>query len=517
MDSALLRDLCAVAVFLLFASAFAYAEPKALVANIPPEPLAQALEDFSHQTDLQVVYLSEVIGDLTTQGASAHLEPTEALTQLLQGSGLRFEFLNSRTVRVLVAPQQPDDVLVEIVVTAKAGGEPWPPRYAPATDHELRTIDTANRDLEQRIARSQLLYRNAQVEQYLQEVAGRLLAIDATDASTVHVHIIKAAEANVFALSNGSVYITTAMIVALRDEAELAGVLGHELTHYTNAHALRGMREERRDRIGQQSVDALLLIALGALAMHNHMTPVSSPAYRPIPPGPTLALWDRASIAGYPRDLECEADYGGVHRAILAGYDPGAALSALHRLAGQAVVQDASARPLYSSRPKLEERISNYRQMLPEGLSQSRAPDDQRRTALYRARLGDLPLDQVTFLLGIGALDRADAALANETVAGDSGRAEFLKGEIARNRIPQTDTTLERALAAYERAMTFPDAPASAYRQAGLLHRMRGESAAAALAFQNYLALAPAAVDAPFVRIYLDQLRAMSPQSEAPL
>jgi hypothetical protein len=60
MDPAPLRNLSAVAVLLFCTSAFVHAEPKALVANIPPEPLAQALEDFSHQTDLQVVYLSEV-------------------------------------------------------------------------------------------------------------------------------------------------------------------------------------------------------------------------------------------------------------------------------------------------------------------------------------------------------------------------------------------------------------------------------------------------------------------------
>jgi regulator of sirC expression with transglutaminase-like and TPR domain len=97
---------------------------------------------------------------------------------------------------------------------------------------------------------------------------------------------------------------------------------------------------------------------------------------------------------------------------------------------------------------------------------------------------------------------------------GDSGRAEFLKGEIARMRDPQSDATAERALAAYERAVTFPDAPASAYRQAGLLHRLRGESAAASLAFQSYLERAPTAVDAPLVRIYLEELRSPAAMPE---
>ena len=70
---------------------------------------------------------------------------------------------------------------------------------------------------------------------------------------------------------------------------------------------------------------------------------------------------------------------------------------------------------------------------------------------------------------------------------------------------------MKSALVAYERALSLGDAPVSAYRQAGLLHRMRGESEAATLAFQTYLERAPGAVDAPLVRIYLDELRTASP------
>jgi beta-barrel assembly-enhancing protease len=485
-----------------------------LAANIPSEPLSEALEDFAHQTDIQVVYLSDVVADQKTRGAPAQLKPTDALLCLLEGTGLRFEFLNARIVRVVVADVHPDDVLAEIVVTAQRKGVPKPPYFVPATAQELRTIETANQDLERRIARSQLLYGNAGLERYLQEVAERLLATDATDASPVHVRIMKAAEANAFTLSNGSLYVTTALIAALNDESELAAVLGHELTHYTNAHVLRGLRIEKRDELASQTTTALFAVALGAVAVHNHLSPVSSPFDQSATPGPTLGLWTRASIRGYPRELESEADDGGIRRMVLAGYDASGALTALHRLAQQARAQDAMVLPLYASRPRLAERIANYRQLLAGGFGNAIESGVGRRSE-YRARLGELPLDQVAILLEAGALDRAEVVLAAEQAAGDSGRAEFLEGEIARNRIPQTDATIERALAAYERAVTLPGAPAPAYRQAGLLHRMRGESAAAALAFQSYLARAPTAVDRALVRIYLDELQTPATTSGA--
>src|SRR5208282_4268790 len=210
-----------------------------------------------------------------TRGAPAQLRPTDALICLLEGTGLRFEFLNTRIVRVVVADVRPDDVLAEIVVTAQVKGVPKPPHFAPATAQELRKIETANQDLERRIARSQLLYRNAGLEQYLQEVTERLLATDATDAGPVHVRIMKAAEANAFTLFNGSLYVTTALIAALNDESELAAVLGHELTHYTNAHVLRGLRVEKRDELASQTTTALFAVALGAVAVHHHLSPVS--------------------------------------------------------------------------------------------------------------------------------------------------------------------------------------------------------------------------------------------------
>ncbi len=104
---------------------------KTLAANIPPEPLSQALEDFAHQTDIQVVYLSDVVADQKTRGAPAQLKPTDALVYLLEGTGLRFEFLNTRIVRVVVAGVRPDDVLAEIVVTAQVKGVRKPPHFAP--------------------------------------------------------------------------------------------------------------------------------------------------------------------------------------------------------------------------------------------------------------------------------------------------------------------------------------------------------------------------------------------------
>ncbi|MEJ1965213.1 MAG: STN domain-containing protein [Gammaproteobacteria bacterium] len=73
------------------------ADDRAPIA-IEAQPLDVALRLFALRTGLQVVYLAKLTRGLTTGGCDADAAPTEALTQLLTGTGLEFEFLNEHTV-----------------------------------------------------------------------------------------------------------------------------------------------------------------------------------------------------------------------------------------------------------------------------------------------------------------------------------------------------------------------------------------------------------------------------------
>jgi iron complex outermembrane receptor protein len=97
-----------------------------LVTDIPARPLAEALATLASQTGLQIVYVSDVVRDRKSRPVSAGLSADKALTRLLQGSGLRFEFLTPHSVRILAAatpreraaaPRVPDE-LSEVIVTA---------------------------------------------------------------------------------------------------------------------------------------------------------------------------------------------------------------------------------------------------------------------------------------------------------------------------------------------------------------------------------------------------------------
>jgi outer membrane receptor protein involved in Fe transport len=91
-------------------------ESATLTADIPAQPLAQALAEFSRQTDLNFVYVSELVRDKKSRAVSAGLRAEAALHQLLQGTGLRFEYLTAKSVRIL-APE-----LAQPAPTDQGGG-----------------------------------------------------------------------------------------------------------------------------------------------------------------------------------------------------------------------------------------------------------------------------------------------------------------------------------------------------------------------------------------------------------
>jgi iron complex outermembrane recepter protein len=77
-----------------------------LTADIPAQPLDRALAEFARQTGLQFVYVSSLVRDRNSHAAALGLSAQSALTQLLQNTGLRFEFLTARSVRILATKGQ---------------------------------------------------------------------------------------------------------------------------------------------------------------------------------------------------------------------------------------------------------------------------------------------------------------------------------------------------------------------------------------------------------------------------
>ncbi len=127
---------------------------------------------------------------------------------------------------------------------------------------------------------------------------------------------------NAFALPGGYIYITRGLLALASSEAELAGVLSHELAHVTARHGA--------ERHGAQQIAQLGLL-LGAVGLRAAGLPSDL-----MQVGQTVAM---AAIKGYSREHEFEADTLGVRYMSRAGYNADAMASFLGSLREHSMVE----------------------------------------------------------------------------------------------------------------------------------------------------------------------------------
>lgn len=112
---------------------------------------------------------------------------------------------------------------------------------------------------------------------------------------------------NAFALPGGQIFITEGLYDKLKDEAELAGVLGHEIGHVVNRHAAVQMA---KGRLGE-----MLTLAVGVGASGDRRGQQAAMA---------AAMVNQMSQLHFSRSDESEADRYGLRYMAQAGYDPSA-------------------------------------------------------------------------------------------------------------------------------------------------------------------------------------------------
>lgn len=142
---------------------------------------------------------------------------------------------------------------------------------------------------------------------------------------------------NAFSLPGGIVYFTTAMIKFAKSDAELAGVMAHELAHAEKKHVM--IQVARNQRLSLLSLG--IIVATGGQAAALLLTNVAQVAI----------------MNSYSRDLEEEADMVGLDLLVKAGYSPSAMVTLLERLVEEEIKRPYFDPGIYQSHPKLKDRI----------------------------------------------------------------------------------------------------------------------------------------------------------------
>jgi predicted Zn-dependent protease len=373
---------------------------------------------------------------------------------------------------------------------------------------------------EEKLAKTGKLYEDPLLEEYLSGVAAKLLPpeVHAAGGPPVRVLVFRDPNLNAFAMPNGRIYVHTGLLARVENEAQLATILGHELTHVTNRHALQFTRDARNKQIWftLAGIAAALGVAVAAGSQARQGNYVTAEVLRTtsnIFLGLGLQLAFIASVNGFGRDLEREADLEGVRRMVRAGYDPREAPRVFELLKEDHGDPGPVENFFFGNHPRLEERIANTLEALrtehahldPAQLVRDTDEFGRRMRVVVRENAA-LEIRGGRFNTAKAQLDRA-LALAPKDPVTHLYYGDLYRIQAQRARQPEDKPGLiAQARQAYERAAeldpTYPDP----FRQLGFLYYQTHEGEKAKEAFRRYLALKPDAPDARRIREYLVEL-----------
>ena len=213
------------------------------------------------------------------------------------------------------------------------------------TKIDLQLLDDIN-EVDRQVAKKGLLFENPDLQAYVDSVCKRLIGDrPAPENVKFRCLVLRDPMQNAFAEPNGTVYVTTGLLSLLENESELAGVLGHELTHTYNRHLYLENRSTRKK-----------VLTMNILSIASSVTPV--PVF-----GAAVqlgaAITDQiliASVYGYSREKEQEADSNGLATMAAASYDPNAMARSFELLDQGSRYEFEPFETFYQDHPKLADR-----------------------------------------------------------------------------------------------------------------------------------------------------------------
>lgn len=339
-------------------------------------------------------------------------------------------------------------------------------------------MERAERELQQSPRR----IRDEALNAYVGAVACKVVGDFCSD---VRVYLLDLPGFNASMAPNGMLVVWSGALLRLRDEAELALLLGHEFAHFRERHSLQQWRKAKR---------TTAFMATFGVASYGGGVGAA---------GALAGMAGSASLLRHSRSAEREADRIGFAAALAEGYDADAGVRLWQRLlAEEHTVRRGKPSPVFASHPDTAERLSDVKAAAQRhGASGHRDVDAYRKAiAAFLPDWLEGELSRRRFDASIEVIDR----LRDDYGDAQRGLLTHYLAEAHRQRASDGDLALAAEL--YSEATTLPDAPATAYREQALIQREAGEREAAIANFRRYLQLAPAAEDAAFIATYLQEL-----------
>ncbi|HUQ11408.1 MAG TPA: M48 family metalloprotease [Steroidobacteraceae bacterium] len=346
------------------------------------------------------------------------------------------------------------------------------PSYALKEEEQRARILYQADETTKQIREKGLLYGDQELDQYLQGIVDKLYP---DYPGKLEVRAIKVTSFNAFAMANGKLYVHTGSLLRLRNEAELAALLGHEGAHYTGDHIYRTITSAKVT----MPIMAVLDIGLGGLA--------------------TLA--GASSIMGMSREHERDADSEGFDRMTQNGYDGAAGAETFRRMLRELDALKIKQPIFFASHPAVSERIANFTTMAKRRGPGGETFADQYLVITSTARVAALDsiLREANGKLLVHLLEKEQLL---DTLPGFC-RYHLAEGYRLRNDKGDPD----KALAAYRETLVAAPEYAPTYAALGKRLMNDGDKAGALPLLRKYLELDPDAVDKGFVEMYVTTLQ----------
>jgi len=206
------------------------------------------------------------------------------------------------------------------------------------------------------------------LRQYVNLVGQSLVQSVGRDDIAYHFTILNHDMVNAFSTPGGYIFITRGALRQMRDESELAGVLGHEIAHVNQRHVLTEIENRYFLRkAGETAIQAAGTYGGTGGAVTMAALQAGGPVFSQIADFATDVIF-----RGYSRSQEIEADKVGAEYASRAGYSPGGLVSFLEAsLARSQKHEEAVATGLMRTHPIHAERIGELRTFIQGTLAAS--------------------------------------------------------------------------------------------------------------------------------------------------
>lgn len=191
----------------------------------------------------------------------------------------------------------------------------------------------------QQIESSVKLVSDPVINEYVNRV-GQNLVRNSDAQVPFTIKVVDSDEVNAFALPGGFFYVNSGLILAADEEAELAGVMAHEIAHVAARHATRQMT---RGNLANIATIPLIFVGGGIGYAARSAAGLGLPL----------------TFLTFSRGFESEADFLGVQYMYKAGYDPQAYVAFFEKLQAKEKKKPGTFAKAFSSHPQTPDRIEN--------------------------------------------------------------------------------------------------------------------------------------------------------------